>query len=163
MAENTSRIEGKKVWVTLTQGKETCVDLDDWPKVSCFRWHAQKSRNVFYAYTGSSKQSMPLHLFLIGVGGADHKDGNGLNNSRENLRPATCQQNCCNRKVRSTNTSGFKGVSFRSREQKWQARINFAGETFSGGYFDSAEGAALRYNEMAKEHHGEFAQLNKLP
>lgn len=48
----------------------------------------------------------------------DHKDGNPLNNQRDNLRPATHSQNMANSK--SNNTSGYKGVSWDERRQKME-------------------------------------------
>ncbi|MCO1498261.1 HNH endonuclease, partial [Limosilactobacillus reuteri] len=48
----------------------------------------------------------------------DHRDGDGLNNRRANLRPATAVQNGYNCAKYKNNTSGVKGVSFHKQSQK---------------------------------------------
>ena len=53
----------------------------------------------------------------------DHKDRNSLNNNIENLRPCNQSLNMANSSMKSTNTSGYKGVSFRSDTKKWQASL----------------------------------------
>ena len=90
----------------------------------------------------------------------DHKDGDPLNNTRDNLRIATFSQNTCNSKIRSDNTSGYKGVSF--KRGKFVACITKDGISVDLGKHETAISAALAYNKAAKELHGEFAVLNKL-
>ena len=53
----------------------------------------------------------------------DHKDNNSLNNKIENLRACNQSLNMANSSIKSTNTSGYKGVSFRSDTKKWQAAL----------------------------------------
>jgi HNH endonuclease len=53
----------------------------------------------------------------------DHKDTDPHNNRWTNLREATGSQNMANQGLRSTNTSGIKGVSWSKREKKWVAMI----------------------------------------
>lgn len=86
----------------------------------------------------------------------DHIDGDRRNNRVENLRLATKQQNNCNRKIRSNNTSGLKGVSFNRKTRKWQAEVCLAGRKFYLGLFNSKELAHDAYCKKAKELHGEF-------
>ena len=50
----------------------------------------------------------------------DHIDGNGLNNNLSNLRPATQQQNCQNRRLSIANKSGYKGVFWQKSVKKWR-------------------------------------------
>ncbi len=59
-------------------------------------------------------------------------------------------------------SSIYKGVSWRPRTKKWQARIRVDYKAIHLGYFNSEIEAAERYNEAAKEHFGEFAWLNKI-
>jgi hypothetical protein len=110
-------------------------------------------------------QGVSLARVILGVEEhlvPDHKDGNPLNCQRDNLRIATRQQNSCNQKIRSTNTSGYKGVSWHSRRYKWQAYIMVNYKRVYLGLFGTAEDAAKAYNEKAKELHGEFARLNEV-
>jgi len=91
----------------------------------------------------------------------DHHDGNGLNNRRRNLRPATVSQNLGNmRRLRSDGSSGFKGVHFVRKLGKWQARIQSQGKRVSLGCFATKELAAQAYDEAAKRIFGEFAATN---
>tara|TARA_R110000824_G_scaffold117249_1_gene269115 strand:+ start:607 stop:1188 length:582 start_codon:yes stop_codon:yes gene_type:complete len=103
-----------------------------------------------------------LITFREGFGGGvvDHIDRNRLNNELSNLREVTNRENRLNSGMRSTNTSGFRGVSRYRSKQKWAARIQSEGESYHIGYFDSKEDAALAYDKVAKELHGEFAMLN---
>jgi hypothetical protein len=88
----------------------------------------------------------------------DHKDNNGLNNQKYNLRVCTQWQNLRNSTRRSNNTSGFKGVSrFRN---KWISRIRTDEGRICLGTFNTPEEAAIAYDEAALKYHGEFANLN---
>jgi hypothetical protein len=93
----------------------------------------------------------------------DHIDGNRKNNTRENLRVCTNSDNLCYRGVDSKNTSGFKGVSWCKRYNKWRVRVVKNCVEYHGGYYDSKVDAAEAYNNLAKKIHGEFAWLNEIP
>ena len=90
----------------------------------------------------------------------DHWDGNGLNNRRRNLRPATNSQNLHNRR-RTRAKSGFCGV-WRSGKSSvpWVASIHVKNKAIYLGRFETPEEAARVYDAAAKEHYGEFASLN---
>lgn len=90
----------------------------------------------------------------------DHKDRNTLNNTRENLSCATRSQNFMNKGLQSTNTSGYKGVSYTPRVNKYRAYISIRSIQTHLGYYDTAIEAALRYNMAAKILFKEFACLN---
>lgn len=90
----------------------------------------------------------------------DHIDRNKLNNRIENLRPCTSSQNKGNIQLLSNNVSGYRGVSLNSRSQKWHAQIKIHGKQTYLGRFDTPREAAVRYNEAAVKHFGEFAFLN---
>jgi len=86
----------------------------------------------------------------------DHKDTDRLNNTPENLRPATAEQNMQNRSMPETNTTGIKGVDLFSG--KYRARITVDGQRHTLGLFDTEEEARNARNEAVKEYHGEFAK-----
>ena len=90
----------------------------------------------------------------------DHRDGNGLNCSRDNLRLCTNQNNRRNSRKGNRNTSGFKGVSFFKRDQNWRAYIMLDARQIHLGYFKTSEEAARAYDNAAKELFGEFASPN---
>lgn len=89
----------------------------------------------------------------------DHKDENGLNNRRSNLRIGTTSQNIANSSIRKNNTSGFKGVSLLNG-RSFSAYIKVNKKRIYGGQFKTALEAAKKYNEMALKYFGEFAKLN---
>lgn len=87
----------------------------------------------------------------------DHKDGNGLNCARGNLRMATTSQNTMNSRMPITNTSGYKGVTWHKGEKKWVAQIKINGKLIQMGYFNTPELAHEAYCRKADELFGEFA------
>ena len=90
----------------------------------------------------------------------DHIDGNGLNNSRSNLRICDRTQNCYNRKPRSNSQTGYRGVG-KIGKNTWCARITPRDQKQTIiGYYKTAEEAAYAYDEKAKQLFGEFAKLN---
>lgn len=86
----------------------------------------------------------------------DHIDGNRANNKIENLRPATKSENCTNQKVRSTNKSGTKGVSWNAKLSKWKVAINKDCKSLYFGLYDDLELARLVAIEASNLYHKEF-------
>lgn len=90
-----------------------------------------------------------MHRFLLGLrpgdgNEVDHKDGDGLNNRRSNLRLATRQQNNYNRhNVARNNTTGVTGVHYYKRTGKYTAHITRNYVTHHLGYFDTIEEAMI--------------------
>lgn len=91
----------------------------------------------------------------------DHKDTDPDNNRWDNLRPADRSEQVCNQGVKATNKSGYKGVSWYPRYNKWLARIGKGGKFHCLGYFDKKEDAAEAYANAAQELHGEFARYER--
>lgn len=77
----------------------------------------------------------------------DHVDGNGLNNSAKNLRPATRTENTRNKRKPVNNTTGIVGVYWDKTYSKWAAKICLNGKLKHLGYFDNFdEAVAVRKN-----------------
>jgi len=89
----------------------------------------------------------------------DHINRNPLDNRRENLRVCTHSQNCMNRPKQSNNTTGYKGVTYRKRDRRYEAQIKAKGKKYWLGSFTTAEEASQAYKEAATRHHGQF--MNK--
>ena len=83
----------------------------------------------------------------------DHINGNPSDNRWANLRPATHSENSQNTKLRSDNTSGYRGVSKCSRSNKWYAYINIDGKMQPIGRFDSKSDAYDAYMRRRSELH----------
>ena len=152
--------------IPLTRGKFTLVDDEDFEGLSCFNWQAMKCRSTFYAVrtaptVGGKPKTILMHRALCsGPLDVDHKNGDGLDNQKENLRQATNRQNQGNARNRSDNTSGYKGVYWSEQNKLWQAQIEFLGKHKHLGCFSSKVAAAKAYDAAAKEIFGEFSRLN---
>lgn len=90
----------------------------------------------------------------------DHIDGNGLNNTRANLRLCERSLNNVNRRLGYTPKSGFRGVYQDTGGPLFYARIWSGGSAKRLGYFRNAEEAARAYDAAAVQEFGEFAVLN---
>jgi hypothetical protein len=88
----------------------------------------------------------------------DHKDGNGFNNQRSNIRIATPHDNVGNSAPRKHRR--FKGPHFDPRTGRYQSFIRHNNRLLHLGMYASEEEAAAAYNTKAKEIFGEFARLN---
>lgn len=89
----------------------------------------------------------------------DHIDGDSTNNAWHNLRLATQAQNCRNQALKTTNTSGFKGVSYSKVSKKWVATIWRDYRCHYLGLYGTPEQAHAAYVEAAERLHGEFARV----
>jgi len=101
-----------------------------------------------------------MHNLIMGTKLVDHKNGNGLDNQKNNLRNCTNQQNHMNRRPKKNCTSKFKGVCRFKKDLKWTAVIKFNRKQIYIGIFGNEEDAAKAYDKKAKELFGEFAYLN---
>ena len=94
----------------------------------------------------------------------DHIDGNRANNKIENLREATQQQNCLNRKHHSNSKSPYKNVYLQSPtknsewKRNWVVRITVDGKSKYIGSFKDLELADLVATEARDKFHGQFAR-----
>lgn len=154
--------------IVLTNKQIALVDDDDFEQLNQFRWHPVNRRSTAYAarnyWDSHKKQSVTvqMHSDIIETPAGlkvDHKNGNGLDNRRDNLRLCTNSQNLCNRPATKHNTSGYKGVRL-YRGKTILASIRKDGKFYHLGTFPTFEDAARAYDAKAKELHGDFAHLN---
>lgn len=90
----------------------------------------------------------------------DHINGNGLDNRNSNLRLATNSQNQHNARKQLNNRSGYMGVSWDRRTERWLVQIQADNVQRHLGRFDDPVEAACAYDDAARKLHGEFATLN---
>jgi hypothetical protein len=88
----------------------------------------------------------------------DHIDGNPGNNKIENLRNVSRTQNCINTRLRTTNKSGFKNVSWSKTMKKWSVQIRINKKNIYFGWYDDIELADLVAQEARNKHHKQFAR-----
>jgi hypothetical protein len=152
-------------FIPLTQGQNAIVDVEDFEYLSQWNWCAVRTHTSRKFYALRCKQGIRMHRFILDCKPeeeGDHKNGDGLDNRRENLRKCTVAQNAWNRKIRKTNISGYKGISFHKEfgPKPWEASLGFKGRHIYIGLFSTREEAAHAYDKAAKQFHGEFAHLN---
>jgi hypothetical protein len=163
--------------IQITRGMVALVDDQDYERVSATPWHARPvtvakwiiyaERNLYCGKINGRERTrrISMHAFILGFPSSviDHKDRNGLNNQRDNLRICTHRQNAMNRGKARHCSSIYKGVCWNRRNRKWFCCIKIHGKQISLGYFTSEVLAAAAYNDAALEAFGEFASLNELP
>lgn len=164
-------LETEVMIIPLSQGKDAFIDAEDYERLSRYTWHAvkRKNQNVWYAersiWNGRKGHTIPMHRDVLNLSLndgnlVDHKDRNGLHNWKDNLRIASNSVNSYNRKQNKNNTSGFRGVSWHSRDNQWIARIRVNSYLYNLGYYQTAELAAKAYNLAATKYFGNDAVLN---
>lgn len=156
--------------IPLTRGYVALVSDEDFERASQYHWHAKPKKNMVYASRYVRKADGPhttqtLHRFLMGVTDpriqVDHRDRDGLNNQRGNLRVATNAQNMANRVKKPGCASAFKGVTRKKwgRSQvRWCARITVDGRQRLLGYFKTEGEAAAAYVLAATAAFGAFSR-----
>lgn len=82
----------------------------------------------------------------------DHKNGNGLDCRKDNLRIVSGSQNQMNRRTQGEE----KGVWFREDRGKWYARITFKSNPVHLGCFDTKEQAVEARQRAEEKYFGEF-------
>lgn len=152
--------------IPLSRGMVALIDDEDLPLVAGIPWYAAGGygNRTWYAVADEQLGWLHMHRRLLGLERGDprrpdHRDGNGLNNRRANLRLATPAQNSQNR--RGYGSSGFKGVVLYKRHGRsicWRARIGSPCKAL--GQFGTPEDAARAYDAEARRRYGEFACVN---
>ncbi len=163
--------------IPLTQGKVAMIDDVDLPLIAGRTWHAvhvrQKSGELWYAVSSATatRPRLEMHRVILNASigfSVDHREGDGLNNRRSNLRPATKAQQTMNTRPRlyEGKASPFKGVVWQPDPRmidggSWCALITVNGRVIHRNA-PSQEAAARFYNDLALEHFGEYARINDL-
>jgi hypothetical protein len=154
--------------IKLTRGEFALVSNIDYAYLNQWKWFAVKNGKTFYAVHQECQRLVLMHRVILKRLGVknlkftDHRDGNGLNNQRRNIRPATKLQNNRNRRIEVGNNSGYKGVHWCKCRNKWRSVIRVDGKLKSLGRFHDPIEAARAYNKAAKKYFGKFAWLNKI-
>lgn len=164
-------------------GEEILVDDEDYPLLSRYDWQIYGDG---YAATklpirgGGKYYTMYLHkLVMASFGNVDHIDHNKSDCRKQNLRPATYQENGWNKgKPKngrhgppSSQYKGVRRVESKTKGVRWLASLKHVepgqhkstGKMVYIGYFPNEIEAARAYNSKVKELRGEWAWVNPLP
>jgi hypothetical protein len=140
--------------IRLRDGERVLVDGDLAEHLNQWQWRLHNKSNAAYrwVYTSATRTVYPLlmHRYIMGLEKGDplevdHKNGNGLDNRRRNLRICTHAQNTQNVPAHRDGASSYRGVEFHSepgRRKPWQGRLMIAGKRYSAGYHKTEEEAA---------------------
>jgi hypothetical protein len=159
------------IQIPLTRGLVTTVCDCHAHLAAGHKWSTAEIKGRYYATRGHSiverLAGKSSHVFLHSVINntprgmeTDHINGDTLDNRCENLRTATTAQNQRNRGKKNNNSSGFKGVSWDKRRQKWEAQFRADGEKHFVGYFETVEEAAIAYDEAVRKYDEKFSRTN---
>ena len=141
-------------------GSQIFVDDSDFDEVKHLHWNCRSTGCVF---TTLNHVDLPIANLILNVPQGqivDHKDLNGHNNLRSNLRAATKAQNNYNRGPHRNSQTGIKGVFYCKQTGKWRVQVKRGDTRLNVGRFATIEEAKEAYNKAAKELHGEFAYQN---
>jgi HNH endonuclease/AP2 domain len=146
------------------------------PETGVFTWRITASNRAKAGNTAGCVKSLTYRHIMVGgkvyyahrlawlyIHGTlpeceiDHINMKHDDNRIINLRLATRTENQCNTRRASNNTSGFKGVSWDRRNEKWLAQIKINGRQIYLGLFANAELAHVAYSNASKHLHGDFA------
>ncbi len=143
------------------------IDSADFSAVSEYTWFYGKRGYPTAHLSRRSKdgyRTIPLHRYLLHPEDGcdvDHISGDKLDNRRCNLRVCTHQENMFNQKLRSTNTTGYYGVSRMKSTGRFEAYIHHDGKKVYLGTYATAEEAAAVRDKAALQLFGPFARLNR--
>jgi hypothetical protein len=160
------RYDNRMLRLTLPGGTVALIDDADQLLIAGFPWRILHAKNTDYVHAWNGNMHLYMHRLIAGAGPkyqVDHRNGNGLDNRRLNLRIANGSQNRANQgplRMRNGRTSQYKGVSWDDSRQRWAASIHVNRKTRALGRFTDEADAARAYDRAALDTWGQFARLN---
>lgn len=150
---------------------EVIIDIEDIQKLIDLNWHwhvsYKKNSQSWYVeasvYRGNGQINKTYYLHKVLTGAVlgqyvDHKNNNTLDNRKDNLRVTENKKNTRNRKSKnSNNKSGYRNVSWNSREDCWIVQLQINGKNTILDKFNDVDEAGVFAEKMRKEYYGEFA------
>ena len=154
--------------IYLGEGKWVILDQQDYYRLRIFKWIVYGNGTNLYAIRHqliepNKTKTVYMHREIMNPPPdlvVDHRNCDGLDNRKQNLRFATHAQNTRNRRKKKNGSSQFLGVYFNKEKSTWDSQLMHNGKKIWVGRFDNEIDAAKAYDETARKYHGEFARLN---
>jgi hypothetical protein len=154
--------------IPLTQGKVALVDDEDFERINQHKWYLRKFKGRLYAErdTRPKRQKIKMHREVLRLKYGedkiiDHRNHNGLDNRRCNLRICTNAENTHNQRAQTRQkTSKYKGVHWNKKDHRWHAQIKYNNKIYHLGTFIYEVDAAKIYDRRAIELFGDYACPN---
>lgn len=150
------------VGYTTNTNKEFYFDLKDYDKIKKFAWR-ESTLGYLISYD-KDKIIVYFHRLIMNPDKdceVDHINHNKLDNRKDNLRVCSRLQNSHNRGDIVTNTSGFRGVQWEKRFNRWRSRIKVNGKDIHLGLFEDYDEAVNARKEAEIKYYGEFRYQGK--
>lgn len=159
--ENEWIFDGDVVIGITSAGDKFLIDKEDFDKVKNYCWRREKRGYIIANSRNGENKIVWIHRIIMSVTDeqilVDHKSWDKSDNRKTNLRLATKSQNNINIKRKSNNTSGYTGVTYNKRSNKYIARISKDNKRIFLGSFDSIEEAIKARHEAEISLHGEWS------
>lgn len=143
-----------------SRGTPFYFDLEDYELIKNYCW-IDRNGDVC---SKVGDRVIDMHRVILNMAGrekvVDHKNGNGFDNRRNNIRIVTQSQNHMNNSIQSNNTSGVTGVVWQKRLDKWRAQIQINGKLISLGYFKNFDDAVAARKAAEEQYFGEYSYDN---
>lgn len=154
--------------IKLFSGEYVRIDEEDYERLSQYSWCLFKSEKWQYAirteYKNGTQKTIYMHREIMGVTDpkiyVDHRDHDGLNNLKSNLRVSNNRFNQYNVGKKSTSKQKYKNIR-QLDENRWQVRVRTPKGKRVERVVYSEEDAVKLYNELTLKYHGEFAYLQE--
>lgn len=157
--------DGYMVGVT-SKGEEFYFDKENLELVSQYTWCIHHKGYVMTKDYKNQFKDLRLHRLIFNLNNpklhVDHINHNKIDNRKSNLRICSNAENMRNKRLISTNKSGYKGVCWNKIKKKWISQIKVNQTQMYLGTFADKKEAAQAYNEAALKYFGEFAYLNEV-
>lgn len=138
-------------------------DLEDYNLLKDYYWYINSQG---YPCTRRNGVDILMHRLILDVSendSVDHIEHNTYDNRKEKMRVVTHDKNMLNKNVYKNNTSGYHGVTWNKRDQKWVVRIQINKSQVELGRFNDKDVAVSVRKDAEKEYYGEFRnKLNQL-
>ena len=145
-------------------------DLEDYELINKYHWqkYVNKGRSnhidlrAYYRDDNGIRHHVLMHQLVTGNKNMDHENQNPMDNRKCNLRSASSQQNSANCPRQRNNKSGFTGVYWHQKRNKWIATIKIDYKSNELGAFDNKKDAIITRLKAEKKYFGEFAPQRHL-